>query len=391
MRSVEVFAGAGGLAIGMAKAGFHHAAVIELDHQACENFRDNQRHHNPMVEEWPVHEVDAREFDYSKIGGNVDVVSGGPPCQPFSQGGKHKAQRDSRNMFPEAIRAVRELSPKAFIFENVKGFTRKSFDAYFSYTVLQLQHPEIQRIKGENWLQHRLRLEQHHTSSKLAPTYNVVFDILNAADFGVPQKRQRVFFVGFRSDLGAKWSFPIPTHSEEELLRAKWVTGTYWDHHKIAKNKRPQCPDRLANKIEALREIPLIGRHPWRTVRDALEGLPDPEVSSAGFKNHNFIAGARSYVGHTGSVLDEPAKTLKAGHHGVPGGENMLVKADGSVRYFTVREAAELQTFPSTYEFSGAWTTIMRQLGNAVPVALAEAVAKSVADAVSQIKTPQTN
>ena len=93
-----------------------------------------------------------------------------------------------------------------------------------------------------------------------------------------------------------------------------------------------------------------------------------------------FNPGARSYAGHTGSPLDEPAKTLKAGDHGVPGGENMLARVDGSVRYFTVREAARLQTFPDSYTFCGAWTEAMRQLGNAVPVRLAEVVASSVAE-----------
>src|SRR5690606_17264971 len=94
--------------------------------------------------------------------------------------------------------------------------------------------------------------------------------------------------------------------------------------------------------------------------------------------NHRFQVGARTYVGHTGSPLDEPAKTLKAGVHGVPGGENMLRRPDGTVRYFTVRESARLQTFPDDYVFHGSWTETMRQLGNAVPVDLAETIARSV-------------
>ena len=117
-------------------------------------------------------------------------------------------------------------------------------------------------------------------------------------------------------------------------------------------------------------------------MRDALAGLPDPETSpqaARGFLNHRFQAGARSYAGHTGSPLDEPGKTLKAGVHGVPGGENMLARPDGSVRYFSVRESARLQTFPDSYVFNGAWSEAMRQLGNAVPVTLAQVVGADVA------------
>ncbi|WP_424950455.1 DNA cytosine methyltransferase [Deinococcus sp.] len=120
-------------------------------------------------------------------------------------------------------------------------------------------------------------------------------------------------------------------------------------------------------------------------MRDALHDLPDPEAEPENtLLNHRFIGGARSYPGHTGSVLDAPSKTLKAGAHGVPGGENMLVRADGSVRYFSVRESARLQTFPDDYVFSGAWGEVMRQLGNAVPVELARVVANSVAVALQK-------
>lgn len=117
----------------------------------------------------------------------------------------------------------------------------------------------------------------------------------------------------------------------------------------------------------------------WRTVRDAIKGLSDPHEKNT-HKNHFFQPGAKSYPGHTGSPLDEPAKALKAGDHGVPGGENMLRHSNGKVRYFSVRESARIQTFPDDYIFSGSWTESMRQLGNAVPVALARAVAQSVAD-----------
>jgi len=284
-------------------------------------------------------------------------------------------------MFPEAVRAVRALRPKAFIFENVKGLLRESFKSYFQYILLQLQYPDLERRKWERWARHLARLEQHHTASKHAATYNVVFRSLNAADYGVPQKRERVFMVGFRSDQGLAWSFPDPTHSEAALLHDQWISGDYWERHGFAKRLRTTLPDRLVSRVKNVRSgLDLERRLPWRTVRDAIGDLPDPESDHAhGILNHIYVPGARTYPGHTGSSLDEPSKTLKAGDHGVPGGENMFIRDSGGVRYFTVREAARIQTFPDEFEFQGFWTDIMHQLGNAVPVTLAEVVAKSVA------------
>jgi DNA (cytosine-5)-methyltransferase 1 len=382
MRSVELFAGAGGLAIGMANAGFRHAAVLEWDHDACETFRENQRHHAHAVDGWPLHECDVRQFDYSSIRGDVAVVSGGPPCQPFSLGGRHRGHMDDRDMFPEAVRAVRELRPKAFIFENVKGLLRQGFSNYFEYILLQLSHPSLVRKRQERWQDHRARLERHHTSRRVVSEFNVVFRLLNAANFGVPQRRERVFLVGFRSDLGVEWTFPEPTHSEDALLRSQWVTGDYWEQHHVSRRQRPPVARRATSRIARLATLDLLEPRlqRWRTVRDALAGLPDPErIPTNNVPNHVVNPGARSYKGHTGSPLDEPAKTLKAGDHGVPGGENMLARVNGSVRYFTVREAARLQTFPDDYEFRGAWSEAMRQLGNAVPIQLAQVVSGSVA------------
>lgn len=388
MRSVELFAGAGGLAIGMGNAGFDHAAVLEWDHDACETLRINQRHGVAAVDHWPIHEGDARAFDYSSLR-NIEVVSGGPPCQPFSLGGKHKGHQDDRDMFPEAVRAVRELQPKAFIFENVKGLLRRSFSTYLQYVLLQLTYPELVKKRGEDWRKHLSRLERHQTANANRATnglaYNLVFELVNAADYGVPQKRERFIIVGFRSDLGVRWSFPEHSHSHDALLRDQWINGDYWDRHKVAKRARPILSPRMASRVERLRGemVDCSTTQPWRTVRDAISDLPDPEKHPRNkILNHRFNPGAKAYPGHTGSPLDEPAKTLKAGDHGVPGGENMLARPDGSVRYFSVREAARLQTFPDNYEFFGAWSETMRQLGNAVPVKLGETIAASVAGAL---------
>jgi DNA (cytosine-5)-methyltransferase 1 len=287
---------------------------------------------------------------------------------------------DTRDMFPDFVRSIRTLQPRAFVVENVKGLLRQSFRNYFSYILLQLTHPELSRKSGEQWEEHLKRLEDFQTRGRhKGLKYNVVFRLLNAADFGVPQTRERVFIVGFREDVGVEWHFPVPTHSQESLVREQFVTGEYWARHKMRKpaNARPPSGSSLASASSES----LLPTEAWRTVRDAIRGLPEPAEGRdhRTVANHRVNPGARAYVGHTGSYIDWPSKTLKAGVHGVPGGENMIAFADGSVRYLTVREAARIQTFPDAWRFEGAWSEAMRQLGNAVPVQLASVVASSLA------------
>lgn len=381
MNSIELFAGAGGLGIGLHQAGFNPINVVEWDSYCCDTIRENQKRRNKVVKNWPITQGDVRVVDFTQYQDNVDLISGGPPCQPFSLGGKHQAYNDMRDMFPQAIRAVRETLPKAFIFENVKGLTRPTFRNYFEYIRLQLEHPNVVCKKDEDWKDHYKRLERHHTSGTFTELrYNVVARVLNAANYGIPQKRERVFFVGFRDDLNIEWNFPEETHSLDALAWSLINEGSYWDKHEVAKKHRV-ITDKIKARVNSLDEKPVT--LPWRTVRDAFVGLPDPEmqiVESSKFFNHKLQLGAKSYPGHTGSPLDEPAKTLKAGVHGVPGGENMLLLPNGKVRYFTVRESARLQTFPDNYLFHGSWTETMRQLGNAVPVNLAKLVGENVAE-----------
>jgi DNA (cytosine-5)-methyltransferase 1 len=378
MNSIELFAGAGGLGLGIEKAGFNHSLVIERDPDACATVRFNFSRKRNGHSSWPLHEVDVRDFDFSRFEDNVELVSGGPPCQPFSIGGRHRGFNDSRDMFPEAARVVRKVRPKAFIFENVRGLLRRSFAKYFEYVILQLTYPEIISVKDEAWSAHLSRLERHHTKGQYRGLhYRVTFRLVNAADYGVPQKRERVVIVGFRSDIGEHWSFPDATHSEDALLFSQWVTQMYWDAHRISRQSRPLITTAMAKRVMQMAEPQEIGR--WQTVRDAIADLPYPVIAAKEqVLNHRLQQGARVYPGHTGSPLDFPAKTLKAGDHGVPGGENMLALSDGSVRYFTVRESARLQTFPDWFAFPCSWTESMRQIGNAVPVLLSEAIAKSV-------------
>ncbi len=332
------------------------------------------------VAHWPdVIEGDVRAFKYDGHH-DLDLVTGGPPCQPFSMGGKAGGFLDARDMFPQAIRAVRETRPRAFVFENVQGLKREAFADYLRFILLQLEFPSLVARKAEEWPRHLARLDRHKASGKPSE-YKVDLRLVNAANYGVPQKRMRVFIVGFRADLDVDYSFPEPTHSHDALLLSQWGGGDYWERHRVAKRARPPRPDGIEKKLAGLQaRDPVTILLPWETVRDAIADLPDPEAKPNVelLQAHRFQPGARSYPGHTGSPLDEPAKALKAGDHGVPGGENMLRRPDGSIRYFTVRESARIQTFPDTFIFEGTWGEVMRQLGNAVPVRLASVMAGSV-------------
>lgn len=373
--SIELFAGAGGLALGCQLAGFSAVATLERDATACSTLRKNKDRGHKLAADWNVHEGDVREFDWAQHEGAVDLVAGGPPCQPFSTGGLGRAASDERNMFPVTADIVAQLRPKAFIIENVRGLTRTAFAEYYEYIQRRFALPEVAAKVDEDWPDHLARLRKvaeqdaHHDFA-----YDVVATLVNAADYGVPQQRHRVFIVGFRSDLDVEWGFPAATHSKEALLHAQWVTGSYWEEHEVAIGQRPARPTSQVHDFTS--ETP---RRRWQTVRDALVGLPSPSRrNSTDIRDHMYQSGARSYQGHTGSPWDWPAKALKAGFHGVPGGENMLRHTNGSVRYLTVRESARIQTFPDDYEFHGSWGEAMRQLGNAVPVQLAEIVAASV-------------
>lgn len=371
LKGVELFAGGGGLLLGSALAGIEHVAASEWNKWACSTLRENAEAGYPLVQGVNVLEGDVRDVDWIEAtqGHDIDVVSGGPPCQPFSLGGLARSADDPRDMFPATTSVIEQLQPRAFVIENVRGLTRAGFSDYFEFIKLRLQHPELRAKEGESWREHFKRLQREHTSVHSDLQYNLVTTLVNAADYGVPQHRHRVFMVGFRSDVQANWSFPEPTHSGGALALAQ-ETGKYWEKHDVPREDR-----------RMVRRKPLEdGLKPWVTVREALAGLPFPEEGETpGWLDHRFQPGARSYPGHTGSPLDEPSKALKAGVHGVPGGENMIRYQDETVRYYSTREAARIQTFPDRYALHGAWTEALRQLGNAVPVKLAYSVMSSVA------------
>jgi DNA (cytosine-5)-methyltransferase 1 len=387
--SIELFTGGGGLALAMHEAGFRHLAAVEIEKRACSTLRAN--HAVPFDKEaprpgavgdaWPLIEGNVIDVDFARWAGEVDVVAGGVPCQPWSLGGAHQGFNDGRNLWPELFRCVRETRPRAIIAENVKGLLRPSFRPYYEYILRELAAPFEERVQGEDWRDHDRRLVKALSDRDADPgrRYDVKYLLVNAADFGVPQIRYRVFVVAFRRDLGLQdWKMPSATHSDA-ALRWDQATGKYWQRHGLP----------MREHINQL-QVPLPdGCLPWSTLRDAIADMPEPleplnsKLEYPGWLHHVGWPGAREYSGHTPNDLDKPAKTVKAGVHGVPGGETVLRRDDGSIRYMTVREVARVMTFPDDWRFEGPRGEQMRQLGNAVPVLLGKVMAKAVADALA--------
>jgi DNA (cytosine-5)-methyltransferase 1 len=371
---VNLFAGAGGFALGVAMAGFDPSVYYEVDQTAWRTLK-----RNGLIKAdppgWPSHMGDVSKVDWCSFPHRVRLLFAGVPCQPFSLAGKHLADRDGRNNFPELLRAIRQLRPQAVLVENVYGLLRGDFRPYFEYVIRALQSPSVLPKRDELWQTHDRRLRAAERAGDFACDYRVSHSLLDAADFGVPQTRRRVFIVATLAGLPA-YAFPKPSHSRDALIRAQ-LSGAYWRKHGL------RIPRSLGSLFHnEPKDDQLL---PWVTVRDAISNLPDAAETAAAalldhaLPNHWRIRGARSYPGHSGSVLDWPSKTIKAGVHGVPGGENTVRLGPKSIRYYTLREAATIQTFPTNFRFEGARARVTRQVGNAVPPVLAFAVAYPLA------------
>lgn len=374
--SLELFAGAGGLALGLQRAGFSPQAVVELDRRAVETLRVNGSTSGPAGVEWPVLQADVQTLSFEEFRG-IDLIAAGPPCQPFSIGGHRRGRHDDRDLLPEALRAIREAKPKAFLIENVRGLTFPAASEYLNYTVAQLRTPSL-TVDGLNEPSHIRRLREVPGAER---EYRVVWRLINAADYGVPQQRVRLVIIGIRADL-REWSWPTVTHGRRALMKA--LDGeAYWDRHGVTAAIRER--NRVVTR--ATKGALLTGTDnaqvPWVTVRDMTRRLGEPGSEPAD-PQHQLIPGARLYKKHQGSLLDWPAKTVKAGVHGTPGGEHIVRLDDGSHRYFTVRECAVLQGFPTDYQLPSLRSVALRQLGNAVPVDLAEALGRQLALLIRQ-------
>ena len=378
LNSVEIFAGGGGMALGMRQAGFLHEALVEWWAPAARVLRHNASRDSSLWTEDHVLEQDVRSVsDGLGALGAVNLVAGGPPCQPFSLAGTGAGHSDERNMFPAALDVVRLLMPEFVAFENVPGLTRASFAPYLDYVRDQLRRPGIVPKSDELWNEHHARIR----SSAVDDLYRVYQEEIDAADVGVAQSRKRIFLIAIRADLtgSGSWAGVTRTYSRDLLLYDQWVTGAYWERHGMA--KPAEVPERLRAQVERVERIGApTDKSPWRTLRDLLRDVPEPGADSAaeGWPNHVAIPGARAYAKHNGSPLDMPSKTIKAGVHGVAGGEAMLREIDGTVRYLSIREAALVQGFPQDYEFPGVRSRVMGVIGNAVAVDVAAKVGQAL-------------
>ena len=325
--SVELFAGGGGLAIGMEKAGFHHILLNEFDKAACNTLRTNRPNWNVL--EGDIHNVSFKEYE-----GKVDFLSGGFPCQAFSYAGNKGGFEDARGtLFFEMARAVKEIKPKVFMGENVKGlFTHDNGKT-------------LQVIRN--------------IISELGYTL-VEPEVLKAILYQVPQKRERLILIAIRNDIAEKVQFKFPSpYKRIMLLRDAFYKGILYDTD-VPESEGQKYPERKRQIMELVPE----GGY-WKDL---------PEELQIEYMKGSFVMGG----GKTGIArrlhLDEPSLTLTC----APAMKQTERCHPRETRPLTVREYARIQTFPDDWCFCGNLTDKYKQIGNAVPVNLAYAVGRSL-------------
>lgn len=334
--SVELFAGGGGLALGMSLAGFHHILLNEFETTACRTLKYNKP-------EWNVIEGDVRHIDFTPLNGKVDFLSGGFPCQTFSYAGKGAGFNDTRGtMFFELARAVKEIQPKVFMGENVKGLI--SHQDGRTFETIRNAIAEL----GYTLVEPR---------------------VLRAIMYQVPQKRERLIFIAIRNDIAEKVQFHWPTPYYEVLnLRDVLYKGIIYDCD-VPKSEGVQYSEK---KKRILAMVPQGGD--WRDL---------PEEVAKEYMGGSWLLGG----GKTGMArrlsLDEPSLTLTCS----PCQKQTERCHPIETRPLSVREYARIQTFPDYWQFQGSMSDKYKQIGNAVPVNLAWAVGRSLIRLFNNIQT----
>lgn len=322
---LELFAGAGGLAIGLEKAGIKCAALNEIDKWACQTLRENRPN-------WNVLEGDVKSFDFKKYKNKVEIVTGGFPCQSFSYAGKRLGFQDARGtLFYEFARVVKEVNPPICIGENVKGL---------------LSHDKGKTLEGMISILDEI-------GYKVAP-----IQVLKAINYKVPQKRERLILVGIRKDINIDFIYPKP-HNKIYTLSDALKKGSLYDND-VPKSKGSEYPQ---HKKDVLDLVPPKGY--WRDL---------PIDIQKDYMGKSFYLGG----GKTGMARrigwDEPSLTLTCS----PAQKQTERCHPDETRPFTVREYARIQTFPDDWKFSGSVSQQYKQIGNAVPCNLGQEIGYSI-------------
>lgn len=237
--------------------------------------------------------------------------------------GKHSGCLDDRDMFTQTVRAVREARPRAFVFENVQGLTRAAFADYFDYILLQLEFPSLTAKPKEQWGDHLTRLRKWKNKPGAVSEYRVTFKLVTAANYGVPQKRMRVFFVGFRADDDKLWTPPAETHSADALLLSQWASGGILGAAQGGHAPPAARPEGVKRKLRTLVDADYgANLLAWKTVREAICDLPDPERHPHKVQAHRFQPGAllcrphRQSAGRAGEGVEggRPRRTGRREH-----------------------------------------------------------------------------
>lgn len=332
---VELFAGGGGLALGMEKAGFQSVLLNEFDKHACSTLRYNRPH-------WNVIEGDVSHVDFTAYKDQIDILSGGFPCQAFSYAGKKLGFEDARGtLFFEFARAVKETNPKVIVAENVRGL---------------LKHENGKTLEAISNIIDELGYEL------------VDPRVLKAAFYQVPQKRERLFLVGVRKDLTHKVKFHWPSpYTRIMTMRDALKKGELFDSD-VPESAGQSYPQR---KAEILAKVPQGGY--WRD-------LPD-DLQREYMKKSYYLGGGKTGMARRLS-WDEPSLTLTC----APAQKQTERCHPEETRPLTVREYARIQTFPDSWNFAGPLTAQYKQIGNAVPVNLAYAVGRALVSLLNDIE-----
>lgn len=362
--AVSFFAGAGGLDTGMHQAGFDIRLTVEIEDTFCETLRLNYPDLNVMSGDIMAYDRDRiyREANLNR-GEEVDLMFGGSPCQSFSTAGKRKAFSDPRGQaMIKFAELVREVRPKVFLLENVKGL----LSAALKHRPLNQRGEGFPPLESEELpgsaLQYLLRQFRG---------YKVSYELLNAADYGVPQTRERVFFVGVRNDLGVRYQFPPKTHSPEEKEGfQRWITlgellqNVHFDEHHYV--------DYSAERLRYMKMIPRGGGN-WRDlpreiVKEAMGGAFESGGGKVGFYRRLWV--------------DRPAPTMLTS----PIQKSTNLGHPFEDRPLSIEEYLAIQEFPQGYQVAGTISQKYTQIGNAVPVRLARILGESIFELLQNIE-----